>query len=316
MYKLIEFIRSIYVVALFILLEVCMIVHYARSTHYSRARLLAKATQVVGGGQNALAGVRRYFRLERENRELLEYAASLQERLAGYEAAAQSNFQIPDAARLIAPVPPVKPVADTAANEKADSLRPKKHIDTHRRIEPTRYRTITAAVISNSINQPENFLVLNRGTRDSVKKEMAVVSSGGALVGYVVDCTKNYAIALSVLSNSFRTSGKLSGSDYSGSIYWDGTDPHTVMLGDLSKYADPKPGQEVETTGSLFFPDGIKIGKIIDAQLNETGTTYTARVELTARLSGLSHVILVENRDLDEILGLLESDNLKKYIRP
>lgn len=305
MYKLIEFIRSTYVVVLFVLLEAFMIGHYARSTHYARARLLAKATQVVGGGQNALAGIRRYFRLERENRELLEYAASLQERLAGYEAVAQSEFRLPVIARH---------TTDTTKTEKPDSLHPKAN-DTRRRIENNRYRTITAAVISNSINQPENFIVLNRGTRDNVKKEMAVLSSGGALVGYVVDCSERYSIALSVLSNSFRTSGKLCGSDYFGLIYWDGTDPHTVLLGDLSKYADPKPGQEVETTGSLFFPDGIKIGKVIDARLNETGTTYTARVELAARLSGLSHVILVENRDLDEILGLMESDNLKKYIR-
>ena len=306
MYKLIEFIRSIYVVVLFVLLEVCTIVHYARSTHYSRARLLAKATQVVGGGQSALAGVKRYFRLERENRELLEYVAALQERLSGYEDAEQSAFRIPGLGHT---------PADTVATRTTDSLAARQSDRPHL-LANNRYRTITAAVISNSVNQPENFIVLNRGARDGVTREMAVLSAGGAVVGYVVDCTERYSIALSVLSNSFRTSGKLSGSDYFGLIYWTGTDPHTVMLGDLSKYADPQPGQEVETTGSLFFPDGIKIGRIIDAELNETGTTYTARVELAARLAGLSHVILVENRDLDEIVGLLESDNLKKYLRP
>lgn len=308
MYKLIEFIRSTYVVVLFVILEAITIGHYARSTHYARARLLAKATQVVGGGQHALSGIRRYFRLERENRELLAYAASLQERLANYEAAALSDLSVH---------PFVLHTADTTTVDRTDSTH-RKDNDTHprRTVEHKQYRTIPAAVISNTINKPENFIVLNRGKRDNVKKEMAVLSSGGALVGYVIDCSERYSIALSVLSNSFRTSGKLSGSDYSGLIYWNGTDPHTVMLGDLSKYADPKPGQEVETTGSLFFPDGIKIGKIIDARLNETGTTYTARVELTARLSGLSHVLLVENRDLDEIQGLLKSDNIKQYLRP
>ena len=308
MYKLIEFIRSTYVVVLFVILEAITIGHYARSTHYARARLLAKATQVVGGGQHALTGIRRYFRLERENRELLAYAASLQERLANYEAAALSDLSVH---------PFVLHAADTATVDRADSTHRKDSgTRPHRTVEHKQYRTIPAAVIANTINKPENFIVLNRGKRDHVKKEMAVLSSGGALVGYVVDCSERYSIALSVLSNSFRTSGKLSGSDYFGLIYWNGTDPHTVMLGDLSKYAEPKPGQEVETTGSLFFPDGIKIGKIIDARLNETGTTYTARVELTAYLSGLSHVLLVENRDLDEIQGLLKSDNIKQYLRP
>ncbi len=301
MYKLIEFIRSTYVVVLFVLLEAITIGHYARSTHHTRARLLAKATQVVGAGHQALAGIRSYFRLERENRELLEYTASLQERLACYEVSYDASAQT---------VPTVYAAADSTTVDGADSLR------THRIdvVSPTlgggQYRTSTAAVVSNTINKSENFLVLNRGIRDGVKREMAVLSTNGAIVGYVVDCTERYAIVLSILSSSFRTSGKLSDSGYFGQIYWDGADPHTVLLGDLSKYADPQPGQEVVTTGSLFFPDGIAIGRVLDARLDETGTTYTARVELAARLSGLSHVVLVENRDIDEIRQLLKSDKI------
>jgi len=304
-YKLIEFIRSIYVVVLFVAVEAIAIGHYARSTHYARARLLAKATQVVGAGHDALASIRRYFRLERENRDLLEYTARLQERLSAYEAAAKADSLLLPAAN--AATTDSLASATSAANETPEAIR--------RILENPQYRTLTAAVISNTINKPENFLVLNRGTRDGVKPEMAVISSGGAIVGYVVHCTKGYAIALSVLSSSFRTSGMLSGSTYRGSIYWDGDDPHTVLLGDLSKYADPQPGREIETNGSLFFPDGVKIGRILDAQLDETGTTYTARVELDARLSGLSHVILVENRDLDEIHSLMQSDSINRYIR-
>ncbi len=301
MYKLIEFIRSTYVVVLFVLLEAITIGHYARSTHHTRARLLAKATQVVGAGHQALAGIRSYFRLERENRELLEYAASLQERLACYEVSYE-------AAALT--VPPVRAAADSTAVDGADSLRMHRVDSVGLTIGDGQYRTLTAAVISNTINKSENFLVLNRGIRDGVHREMAVLSTNGAIVGYVVDCTERYAIVLSILSSSFRTSGKLSDSGYFGQIYWDGTDPHTVLLGDLSKYADPQPGQEVVTTGSLFFPDGIAIGRVLDARLDETGTTYTARVELAARLSGLSHVVLVENRDIDEIRQLLKSDKI------
>ncbi len=301
MYNLIKFIRGTYVIVLFVLFEAITIVHYARSTHHTRARLLAKATQVVGAGHEALAGIRSYFRLERENRELLEYSASLQERLACYEVSYDASAQI---------VPTVRAAADSTVADGADSLRPHRVEVVSPTLGGGQYRTLTAAVVSNTINKSENFLVLNRGLRDGVKREMAVLSTNGAIVGYVVDCTERYAIVLSILSSSFRTSGKLSDSGYFGQIYWDGADPHTVLLGDLSKYADPQPGQEVVTTGSLFFPDGIAIGRVIDARLDETGTTYTARVELAARLSGLSHVVLVENRDIDEIRQLLKSDKI------
>ena len=300
MYKLIEFIRSIYVVVLFIAIEAIAIGHYARSTHYARARLLAKATQVVGAGHDALAGIRRYFRLERENRDLIEYTARLQQRLSAYETADKTLFAI------TAEAPATDSLA-TDTSETPDAIQ--------RILNDPQYRTLTAAVISSTISKPENFFVLNRGTRDGVKREMAVISASGAIVGYVVHCTKGYSIALSVLSSSFRTSGMLSGSTYRGSIYWDGADPHTVLMGDRSKYADPQPGREIETNGSLFFPDGVKIGRILDAQLDETGTTYTVRVELDARLSGLSHVILVENRDLDEIHSLMQSDSIGHYIQ-
>ena len=235
MYKLIEFIRSIYVVVLFIAIEAIAIGHYARSTHYARARLLAKATQVVGAGHDALAGIRRYFRLERENRDLIEYTARLQQRLSAYETADKTLFEI------TAEAPTTDSLATADASETPDAIR--------RILNDPQYRTLTAAVISSTISKPENFFVLNRGTRDGVKREMAVISASGAIVGYVVHCTKGYSIALSVLSSSFRTSGMLSGSTYRGSIYWDGADPHTVLMGDLSKYADPQPGREIETNG-------------------------------------------------------------------
>ena len=49
MRKLFEFIRSIYVVVLFVALEVAAISYYAHSTHYTQARLLARSNQVAGG---------------------------------------------------------------------------------------------------------------------------------------------------------------------------------------------------------------------------------------------------------------------------
>lgn len=301
MHKLIQFIRSIYVVVLFVVLEAVAVSHYAHSTYYTRAQLLARATQVVGSGEDLFSRIQHYFRLERENRELIAYTALLQERLAEYEAAGRRD----------APLPGEAEAADT--NPAADSLAGPGLRDIRSWLGERHYRTLTAAVVSNSINKAENFLVLNRGTQDSVRKEMAVLSAGGAIVGHVVDCTEHYAVVLSVLSRSFRTSGRLGDTNYFGQIYWDGSDPHTVLLGDLTKYAEPQPGQEVETTGSLFFPDGLRIGRIVDAQLDESGLTYTARVELAARMTGLSHVILVENRDLEEIRTLLGSDQLKQY---
>ena len=49
---------------------------------------------------------------------------------------------------------------------------------------------MTASVTSNTVNRAQNLIVLNRGRRDGVAEEMAVLSSDGAMAGYVVDCTE------------------------------------------------------------------------------------------------------------------------------
>lgn len=282
MRKLIEFIRSIYVVVLFVVLEALAIGYYAHSTSYTQARLLARSNQVAGGVHGLFAGIRRYLFLGRENRDLTERVARLEEQLAKYQE------------------------AETAA--RLDS-----YLD---RIGESRYRFATAAVVGNTLNRMQNLLTLNRGRRDGVEEEMAVLAPDGSMAGYVVACTERYAVAMSVLNTSFRTSGKIVDTEYSGSIYWDGVDPNTVILGELSKYAEPQPGQEVVTAGlSEYFPADVLIGWVESAELNETKTSYTVRVRLAAEMSRLNEVILVADRDRYEIRELQQSEQVEQHTR-
>lgn len=282
MRKLFEFIRSVYVVVLFAVLEVAAVGYYAHSTYYTQARLLARSNQVIGGVHGLFAGVRHYFSLGRENRALLGRVAQLEERLAQYEEAETK-------ARL-----------DSYMQEIGES----------------KYHFVPASVTANTINRTQNLITLDRGRSDGVMEEMAVLSPDGAMAGYVVDCTEGYAVAMSVLNTSFRASGKLADADYYGSIYWDGVDQHVVILGELSKYADPQPGQEVVTTGfSQYFPADVLIGWVESASLNETRTSYTVRVRLAAEMSRLGEVVLVGNRDLYEIRSLQQSEQIEQHTR-
>ena len=282
MRKLVEFIRSVYVVVLFVALEAVAVSCYARSSYYTQARLLSRSNQVVGGVHGFFAGIGHYFTLGRENRMLLARVAQLEERLAQYEE------------------------AETA--ERLDSYM--------QDIGESKYRFATASVVANTVNRARNLITLNRGHRDGIVEEMAVLSPDGAMAGYVVACSERYSVAMSVLNTSFRASGKLADSEYYGSIYWDGLDPDVVVLGELSKYADPQPGQEVVTTGfSQYFPADVLIGWVESASLNETRTAYTARVRLAAGMSRLGDVVLVGNRDLFEIRDLQQSEQVEQYTR-
>lgn len=282
MRKLIEFIRSIHVVVLFVVLEALAVSYYAHSTCYTEARLLSRSNQVIGGLRGLFTGVRHYFSLGSENRVLLDRVTDLEERLARYE--------------------------EVVAMSHLDSCLAG--------VGEAKYRFSVASVVSNSTNRQQNLITLNRGRRDNVEAEMAVLSPDGTMVGYVVDCTERYAVAMSVLNTSFRASGKLADSDYFGSIYWDGLDPHVVILGELSKYAEPHPGDEVVTTGfSQYFPADVLIGWVESAELDPTLTSYTVRVRLAAEISRLTDVILVGNRDMNEIRGLQQSEQIEQHTR-
>ena len=258
---------------LFVLIEGAAIHFYAHSTSFTQARLLTGSNRIAGGVHGFFSGIRRYFTLGRENRILLDRIATLEEQLAGYRAAGDSLLF----ARYM---------------EGADK---------------GPYRLVTARAISNSVNRSRNFITLDKGRRDRVVPHMAVLSADGAMVGYVATCSDRYAVAVSALNTSFRASGKIAGSDYFGSIHWDGTDRNTVTMTELSKYASPEPGDEVVSTGySLYFPADVPIGRVESAELNENKTSYTVRIRLAADMTALGDVILVENRGLDELQSLQE----------
>lgn len=282
MYKLLEFIRSIHVVLLFVVIEAAAIGWYAHSSAYTRARLLARANRVVGTLNEASAGVAHYFSLGGENRVLLARVAELEEELARYRE------------------------AETAAL-----------LDGYmERNEGKPYRMTTARVISNSINRSHNLMVLNRGTADSVRRDMAVLSPGGAMVGYVIDCSEHYAVAISVLNTEFHASGKLAGGEHFSALYWDGRDRYHVVMPELSKYAAVEVGAEVVSTGfSQYFPPEVLIGEVESFTLNETRTAYEVRVRLAADLSAVDDVILVEYTHADEVQRLLQGDGVKQSFK-
>lgn len=282
MRKLLEFIRSVYVVVLFVVLEAIAISYYAHSTYYTQARLLARSNQLVGGVHGLFAGVRHYFSLGRENRELLAHVARMKERLALYEE------------------------AETAAR-----------LDGYMQdIGVSKYRIMTASVTSNTVNRAQNLIVLNRGRATGSPKRWPCCRPTGPWRG--MSSTARSAMPWRCRYSTPR-SGPAASSPapiISARSTGTGGDQHTVVLDELSKYADPQPGQEVVTTGfSQYFPADVLIGWVESAHLNETRTAYRVHVRLAAEMTRLTDVILVENRDLTEVRELQNSEKVEQHTR-
>lgn len=283
MYKLVEFIRSIHVVLLFVIFEAVAINYYANSSYYNQAKLLTASNRVVGGTHGILADVKHYFFLGGENKALQARVIELENELTRYKTADKE--------------------AELAAyKDSTDTYKPP-------------FEWMTASVVSNSINKSQNFIVLNKGLDDGVTRDMAVLSTGGAMVGYVVDCSAHRSIVMSILNTSFRASGKLAGAEYFGSILWEYTDRYHVTLTDVSKYAEPKVDMEVVSTGfSQYFPEGIRIGYVESFALNDTKMSYIISVRLAVDVSHLHDVFLVRNTAIDEVHALERSEEVKRLL--
>ena len=267
MYRLLEFIRRSYVTLLFVLFEVIAIGIYARSNCYTRATMLTRASALTGGVAGAISDIGGYFSLAKENRKLTERVAELEQLLSYYDRDVDSASEI-DIAEL-------------------------------------QYEFMAARVVSNSINSSNNFITLNKGMRDGVVSDMAVLSPSGEAVGYILDCSERYSVAISVLNTSFRTGCKIKGDGYSGSIEWDGGSTYEVQMRELSKYARIEIGAEVVTSGvSHYFPSDMLIGWVESYELDDSKTYYNARVRLAADFTKLHQVVLVKYIDREEVVDL------------
>lgn len=271
MFRLLEFIRSTYVVILFIIAEVIAISNYASSSSYTRAKIFVATNNVVGGVNGVFHNTRHLFDLPAENRELSRRIAELE--MDRY--AEMQQEELP---------------ADQIYFEDPD------------------YSYIVGRVVSNSINKRDNYIVIDKGVDDGVYEKMAVITPSGKMLGYVEACTGRYSAALSLLSNSFITSAKLKGGANFGSISWSGESRYQVSMSELSKYEPINVGDTVVSTGfSKIFPGGVTIGRVASFELNEMLTAYNVEVDIEAEMTAIDHVLLVGSRESGEIEELLES---------
>ncbi len=262
---------------IFLVLEGLALHYYASSSVHTRARLLSVSNNIVGGIYGSIAGVEDYLNLAKTNRLLEARVEMLENEMAAareYRAAVQRDTLAP----------------------RVDSLAP---------IFPLEY--VVARVVRNSVDKRENFLMVDRGTKDGVERGMAVVSLDGYMVGYVESASEHNAVCLSVLNTEFRASGMVAGTGQFGSISWSGGDPRVVALNEVPKYTEVARGDQIVTSGYSFsFPKGIHIGTVEDFEIDEARASYEMNVRLGVDVGAVRVVLLIKNPAVYERIKLEE----------
>jgi len=168
----------------------------------------------------------------------------------------------------------------------------------------TDFERIHAHVISNSVKNKDNTIMLDKGSADGVMNEMGVISGTGP-VGIVYAVSEHYSLVLPILNSKSNISCRLRGTNYFGSLSWRGGKVLEAYLNDIPHHAKCNVGDQVETSGySSVFPPGIFVGKVAQIRNSKDGQSYELKVRLSTDISVLRDVCILKNPCKDEIDSL------------
>ena len=157
------------------------------------------------------------------------------------------------------------------------------------------YRFIVADVVSNSVTRLANYVTLNKGRADGVEPDMGVVSDRG-VVGIVSTVSEHFSVVIPLLNPKSRLSCKILGSNYFGSLTWNGHDARLANLEELPRHVKFEKGDTVVTSGySAVFPAGIIVGRVVDYKKQRDDNFYSLDVELATDFRVLDHVRIIKN---------------------
>lgn len=172
-------------------------------------------------------------------------------------------------------------------------------------ITKQQYAYLTAKVINNSIRQKNNYLTINRGYRDGIRKGMGVIGPNG-VVGIVLNVSPKFATIQSLLHADTRISANLLSSKAIGSLVWGSSNVNSryAILQDVPNHIKVKKGEKVVTSGYSLFPAGIAIGTVAETGLKGGDSFLNIKVELSTNFAALSYVYVIVNSAAAEQLRL------------
>ena len=92
-----------------------------------------------------------------------------------------------------------------------------------------RYVWRDAEVVSNSVNAERNYVQINRGSKQGIRDNMAVLNSDLSLVGIVVNTSDNFSQVMSLLHVKNNVNAIMKRSGNAGTISWDGEEALYIL---------------------------------------------------------------------------------------
>jgi len=172
------------------------------------------------------------------------------------------------------------------------------------------YSYLHAQVISNSVHKRNNVMMLNKGKKKGVEKEMGVLGPHG-IVGIVVQASDNYSLVMPILHKAFLVSARIQKNGQVGSVVWNGQETGMVSMKDVPGHVAVEKGDTVVTSGfSMVFPPGLMIGTIEEIRILPGNSYYELDIKLSTDFNALEWVYVIHNihkQEQDSLLNRFET---------
>lgn len=279
MRNLIEFIKKYNHWFVFVLLEVVSFVLLFKFNSYQGSVWFSSANAVAGKVYEVDAAVKNYFSLTKINEQLNQRNLYLEQTVR----------------RLQDKIERLEPQEDSSwlALTQAEVLKG--------------YKLIPAKVITNSVDKRDNFITIDKGRADGVRKDMGV-ACGNGVVGVVYMVSEHYAVVIPLLNSKSNVSVTIRKRGYYGYLHWTGGAADLAYVDDIPRHAHFRLGDFVETSGySSIFPPGIIAGQVLHVYNSADGLSYRIQVRLTTDFGNLRDVCVIDNTGMEERIDLLRS---------
>ena len=263
----------------FVLLEVLSAVLLFKYNSYQGSVWFSSANAVSGRVYEASAAVGQYFSLVTVNRQLTQRNVYLEREVA------------------------------RMAQEHAEATADSSYLQRLQNSQTNRYRSVPARVVSSSLDRLNNFITIDKGEADGVKKDMGVVCGTG-IVGIVYLTSAHYSVVIPVLNSKSNISCSIRGRGYFGYLHWMGGVPDEAYLDDVPRHARFRIGDVIVTSGySSVFPPGMLVGKVMRVYNSANGLSFRLRIKLTTDFGNLRDVCVITDAAVAERVKLLEAAN-------
>lgn len=261
MRNLVVFIWKNYFFVMFLLLEAVCIYLLVQNNKFQRASFVNSSNKMSASVLSTAENVQQYFYLKSENERLAKENAELHSHdLLSFSLLVNDRYT----------------VNDTIYRQK--------------------YTYTSAKVVGNSTNLRNNYLTLDKGSKQGITNKMGVITSAG-VVGLVEQVSENFCTVKSLLHSNTIINSKLKKDGSFGPLDWNGESFEYATLNDIPTHVRLVKGDTVVTSQyTKMFPENILVGTVDSYYKEGTKPFYTVKIKLSTDFKKLTHVYIVDNK--------------------